>query len=91
MSGHGEEPCRVRLILARARRRAARRGQDRVPGWPPSRRAGPQPQPTLEELRWVARPLVVFADTPDDPRFVQQMRMLEAAARASSTSATSSS
>jgi hypothetical protein len=35
-------------------------------------------QPTLEELRWVARPLVVFADTPEDPRFVQQMRMLEA-------------
>jgi hypothetical protein len=35
-------------------------------------------QPTLEELRWVARPLVVFADTPDDPRFIQQKRMLEA-------------
>ena len=34
--------------------------------------------PTLEELLWVARPLVIFADTPDDPRFVQQMRMLEA-------------
>jgi hypothetical protein len=37
-----------------------------------------EPQPTLDELRWVARPLVVFADTPEDPRFVQQMRMLEA-------------
>lgn len=36
------------------------------------------PQPTLDELRWVARPLVIFADTPDDPRFVQQMRMLDA-------------
>lgn len=35
-------------------------------------------EPTLDELRWVARPLVVFADTPEDPRFVQQMRMLEA-------------
>jgi hypothetical protein len=34
--------------------------------------------PTLEELLWVARPLVIFADTPDDPRFVQQMKMLEA-------------
>ena len=33
--------------------------------------------PTLEELLWVARPLVIFADTPEDPRFVQQMRMLE--------------
>jgi hypothetical protein len=34
-------------------------------------------QPTLEELRWVARPVVVFADSPNDPRFLQQMRMLE--------------
>ena len=34
-------------------------------------------QPDLEELLWVARPLVVFADTLEDPRFVQQMRMLE--------------
>jgi hypothetical protein len=34
-------------------------------------------QPTLEELLWVARPVVVFADSPNDPRFVQQMQMLE--------------
>jgi hypothetical protein len=34
-------------------------------------------QPTLDELRWVARPVVVFADSPNDPRFLQQMRMLE--------------
>jgi hypothetical protein len=34
-------------------------------------------QPTLDELRWVARPLVVFADSPNDPRFLQQMRMLD--------------
>jgi len=34
-------------------------------------------QPTLDELRWVARPVVVFADTPNDPRFTQQLRMLE--------------
>ncbi len=33
--------------------------------------------PTLAELRNVARPLVVFADSPDDPRFVQQMATLE--------------
>jgi hypothetical protein len=32
---------------------------------------------TLEDLRWVARPLVVFADTPDDPRFAQQLTLLE--------------
>ena len=34
--------------------------------------------PDLETLRWTARPLVVFADGPDDPRFVQQMTRLEA-------------
>jgi hypothetical protein len=34
-------------------------------------------QPSLDELQWVARPLVVFADTPDDPRFRQQLALLE--------------
>ena len=31
---------------------------------------------TLDELEWVLRPLVVFADTPNDPRFRQQMDLL---------------
>lgn len=31
---------------------------------------------TLAELNWVARPLVVFSDTPNDPRFRQQMDLL---------------
>ena len=31
---------------------------------------------TLEDLQWVARPLVVFADTPNDPRFKLQMDLL---------------
>ena len=35
-------------------------------------------QPTLEDLAGKARPLVVFADDPEDPKFVQQMAMLEA-------------
>ena len=30
------------------------------------------------ELQWVLRPLVVFADTPNDPRFRQQMDLLMA-------------
>ncbi len=30
----------------------------------------------LEDLNWVARPLVIFADTPNDPRFRQQMDLL---------------
>lgn len=38
---------------------------------------GEAAQPTLEELLWVARPVVVFADSENDPRFLQQMQMLE--------------
>ena len=34
--------------------------------------------PDLDSLQWVARPLVVFADTPNDPKFVQQMEILDA-------------
>lgn len=34
---------------------------------------------TLSELQWLARPLVVFADTPNDPRFRQQLDLLETA------------
>jgi len=30
----------------------------------------------LDDLQWVARPLVIFADTPNDPRFTQQMDLL---------------
>ena len=31
---------------------------------------------TLDEFRWIARPIVVFADTPADPRFIEQMELL---------------
>jgi hypothetical protein len=31
---------------------------------------------TLSELQWLARPLVVFADSPHDPRFRQQIDLL---------------
>lgn len=34
-------------------------------------------QPALEALRWIARPVVVFADSDNDPRFRQQMDMLD--------------
>ena len=30
----------------------------------------------LDDLTWVVRPLVVFADTPNDPRFQQQMDLI---------------
>ncbi|MEM1131142.1 MAG: DUF4174 domain-containing protein [Pseudomonadota bacterium] len=32
---------------------------------------------SLDDFLWTARPVVVFADTPNDPRFVQQMQLLE--------------
>ncbi|MBD3680124.1 MAG: DUF4174 domain-containing protein [Rhodobacteraceae bacterium] len=31
---------------------------------------------TLEDFLWVARPIVVFADTPADPRYQKQMELL---------------
>ena len=31
---------------------------------------------TLEEFQWVNRPIVVFADTPADPRYQQQIALL---------------
>jgi hypothetical protein len=30
----------------------------------------------LEQFLWVSRPVIVFADSPNDPRYVQQMRLL---------------
>jgi hypothetical protein len=33
---------------------------------------------TLEEFLWIARPIIVFADSPADPRFQEQMQMLAA-------------
>ena len=32
----------------------------------------------LEDLQWVLRPLVIFADTPNDPRFRQQFDLIMA-------------
>lgn len=31
----------------------------------------------LADFRWIKRPLVVFADTPNDPRFIEQMAYIE--------------
>ena len=39
--------------------------------------AAPEEQPMLADLLWIARPIVVFADTPNDPKFIQQLAMLE--------------
>ena len=32
----------------------------------------------LKEFLWIKRPIVVFADTPNDPRFIEQMNLLAA-------------
>ncbi|WP_372886180.1 DUF4174 domain-containing protein [Shimia sp.] len=32
---------------------------------------------TLDDFRWLKRPVVVFADSPNDPRFRQQIDLLE--------------
>ncbi|MFD1341902.1 DUF4174 domain-containing protein [Litorisediminicola beolgyonensis] len=32
---------------------------------------------TLDEFLWIKRPLVVFADNPADPRYVEQMQLIE--------------
>ncbi len=37
----------------------------------------PPDVPELADFLWTARPLVVFADSDRDPRYVQQMRMIE--------------
>lgn len=31
---------------------------------------------TLEEFRWIARPIIIFADTPADPRVAEQLSLL---------------
>lgn len=40
--------------------------------WAPRDAAGV----VLEDFLWVSRPLVIFADTPADPRFIEQMALL---------------
>ena len=37
----------------------------------------PPDVPELADFLWIARPLVVFADSDRDPRYIQQMRMIE--------------
>lgn len=33
---------------------------------------------SLDDFMWVARPVVVFADSPNDPAFIRQMQLLDA-------------
>lgn len=36
----------------------------------------PADEHILDEYQWLARPLVVFADSPHDPRFIEQMALI---------------
>ncbi|MFN3643280.1 MAG: DUF4174 domain-containing protein [Gemmobacter sp.] len=47
-----------------------------LPGWGP---VDATTGVTLEEYLYRRRPIVVFADSPENPQFIQQMRLLEAA------------
>ncbi|MFN6980087.1 MAG: DUF4174 domain-containing protein [Gemmobacter sp.] len=49
------------------------------PGWGP---VDATTGVTLDEYLYVRRPIVVFADSPANPQFIQQMRLLEAAPEA---------
>ncbi|PZQ47751.1 MAG: hypothetical protein DI556_16170 [Rhodovulum sulfidophilum] len=44
----------------------------------PTELPDPPAVPELADLMWVARPLVIFSDSDRDPRYIQQMRMIEA-------------
>ncbi|WP_353474050.1 DUF4174 domain-containing protein [Salipiger sp. H15] len=41
---------------------------------PPIRPAG---EATLDEFLWTKRPLLIFADTENDPRYIQQMQLIQ--------------
>ncbi|CUH64078.1 hypothetical protein TG4357_01055 [Thalassovita gelatinovora] len=56
-----------------------------LPGWAmatdatlPETLSAQSDEVTLEQFLWLKRPVVVFSDSPADPRFVEQMRYLAA-------------
>ena len=66
-------------LLAAAAAPAARaeNGIDPVATWQADRtRIFDASEVDLAQFAWIARPIVVFADTPADPRFQQQMRYI---------------
>ncbi|PRX35243.1 protein of unknown function [Meinhardsimonia xiamenensis] len=75
------------LVLAGALALAAPAAAENGIAETPEEEPAPQAEPrglvpldaanhTLDEFLWVARPLVVFADTPADPRFQRQLELL---------------
>ncbi|MDR5652287.1 DUF4174 domain-containing protein [Ruixingdingia sedimenti] len=63
------------LPLAALAQAAAPADPAAVPApWAPVEAAGVD----LESFHWISRPIVVFADSPQDPLFLQQMKLLAA-------------
>lgn len=63
---------RIFLILLALTALPARAQVDEAPGFAPVEAGSHE----LSEYLWTARPVVVFADNPSDPRFVRQMEYL---------------
>jgi hypothetical protein len=70
--------CALLAVAAPAPAALAENGEDMVAVWQADRtRIFDASEVTLADFHWIARPVVVFADTPADPRFRQQMRLIE--------------
>ncbi len=75
----------VAALLAAAAPAAAADGAQTEAGLPPAEAWQEDPslrfdaaEIDLADFLWLARPIVVFADTPADPRFREQMALLDA-------------
>jgi Domain of unknown function (DUF4174) len=70
-------PLACLVVAALAAPEALAQGDDTVTRPIAAEAEAETARPSLDELLWVARPLVVFADSPNDPRFQQQLRELD--------------
>jgi len=68
---------RIAALILSAILAAPALGQDAEAAQQPDRIIRDATEATPEELLWIARPIVVFADSPNDPRFLQQMALIE--------------
>jgi hypothetical protein len=67
------------LVLASATAAGAQTDVSAAEAWQADRsRVFDAGEVTLDDFRWIARPVVVFADSDADPRFRQQMEFLTA-------------
>lgn len=66
------------LVLTGFLPMAALAAEATQPAPTPSPLVQPAGDADLAQFHWLARPVVVFADSPDDPQFRQQIELLEA-------------